>query len=160
MPDETVWEERVIALETQLKDRDALLSDQAEAIVAHAEHSISEDAIVAAARERALDIGAGAVTPAVGALLCVLAKLTGAKAVVEVGHMFDDVNGRICPYPGKGFGNRIGVGIYEVGIVVGDRPVCGRDGGFAGVGAGCGHVFQSFWVASCSSQAPLASTLR
>lgn len=58
---------------------------QAEAIVTHAEHSISEDSIVAAARERAVDIGAGAVTPAVGALLCVLAKLTGAKAVVEVG---------------------------------------------------------------------------
>ena len=57
---------------------------QAEAIVAHAENSISEDAIVAAARERAVDIGAGAVTPAVGALLCVLAKLTRAKAVVEV----------------------------------------------------------------------------
>lgn len=35
----------------------------AEAIVAHAENSISEDAIVAAARERAVDIGAGAVTP-------------------------------------------------------------------------------------------------
>jgi len=57
----------------------------AEAIVTHAEHSISEDAIVAAARDRAVDIGAGAVTPAVGALLCVLAKLTNAKAVVEVG---------------------------------------------------------------------------
>ncbi|TRW79315.1 O-methyltransferase [Mycolicibacterium sp. 018/SC-01/001] len=57
----------------------------AEAIVSHAEHSISEDAIVAAARERAVDIGAGAITPAVGALLCVLAKLTRAKAVVEVG---------------------------------------------------------------------------
>ena len=56
-----------------------------EAIVAHAEQSISEDAIVAAARERAVDIGAGAVTPAVGALLSVLAKLTGAKSVVEVG---------------------------------------------------------------------------
>jgi predicted O-methyltransferase YrrM len=56
-----------------------------ESIVSHAEGSISEDAIVAAARERAVDIGAGAVTPAVGALLCVLAKLTGAKAVVEVG---------------------------------------------------------------------------
>ncbi|MDQ2638819.1 MAG: methyltransferase, partial [Actinomycetota bacterium] len=53
---------------------------RAESIVAHAEQSISEDAIVAAARERADDIGAGAVTPAVGALLCVLAKLTGAKA--------------------------------------------------------------------------------
>ena len=58
---------------------------RAESIVRHAERSISEDAIVAAARERAVDIGAGAVTPAVGALLCVLAKLTGAKAVVEVG---------------------------------------------------------------------------
>ena len=58
---------------------------RAESIVAHAERSISEDAIVAAARERAVDIGAGAVTPAVGALLSVLAKLTGAKAVVEVG---------------------------------------------------------------------------
>jgi predicted O-methyltransferase YrrM len=56
-----------------------------ESIVTHAEGSISEDAIVAGARERAIDIGAGAVTPAVGALLCVLAKLTGAKAVVEVG---------------------------------------------------------------------------
>ena len=58
---------------------------RAESIVTHAEQSISEDAIVAAARERAVDIGAGAVTPAVGALLSVLAKLTGAKAVVEVG---------------------------------------------------------------------------
>lgn len=56
-----------------------------ESIVTHAEQSISEDAIVTAARERAVDIGAGAVTPAVGALLCVLAKLTGAKAVVEIG---------------------------------------------------------------------------
>ena len=58
---------------------------RAESLVTHAEGSISEDAIVAAARERAVDIGAGAVTPAVGALLCVLAKVTGAKAVVEVG---------------------------------------------------------------------------
>ena len=58
---------------------------RAEAIVAHAEQSISEDAITAAARERADDSGAGAVTPAVGALLSVLAKVAGAKAVVEVG---------------------------------------------------------------------------
>lgn len=57
----------------------------AEAISAHAEKSISEDAIVAAARDRAVEIGAGAVTPAVGALLSVLAKLSGGKAVVEVG---------------------------------------------------------------------------
>ena len=58
---------------------------RAEAIVTHAEQSISEDAITYAARERAVDSGAGAVTPAVGALLSVLAKLAGAKAVVEVG---------------------------------------------------------------------------
>ena len=58
---------------------------RADSIVKHAEQSISEDAIVAAARDRAVEIGAGAVTPAVGALLSVLAKLTRAKAVVEVG---------------------------------------------------------------------------
>ena len=54
-------------------------------MVTYAEGSISEDQIVAAARERAVDAGAGAVTPAVGALLGVLARLTGGKAVVEVG---------------------------------------------------------------------------
>ena len=58
---------------------------RAERILAHAEGSISEDDIVAAARERAIDAGAGAVTPAVGALLSVLARLGGGKAVVEVG---------------------------------------------------------------------------
>lgn len=58
---------------------------RADAIVAHAENSISEDALTAAARERADDSGAGAVTPAVGALLSVLAKVAKAKAVVEVG---------------------------------------------------------------------------
>ena len=58
---------------------------RAESVVNHAENSISEDAIVAAARDRAVETGAGAVTPAVGALLSVLAKLSGAKTVVEVG---------------------------------------------------------------------------
>lgn len=58
---------------------------RAERILAHAEGSISEDTIVAAARERAVDAGAGAVSPAVGALLSVLARLSGGKAVVEVG---------------------------------------------------------------------------
>jgi predicted O-methyltransferase YrrM len=56
-----------------------------EAMITHAEESISEDQIVAAARERAVDAGAGAVTPAVGALLSLLARLTGGKAVAEVG---------------------------------------------------------------------------
>ncbi len=58
---------------------------RAECLSAHAEESISEDAILAAARDRAADIGAGAVTPAVGALLSLLAKLSGGRAVVEVG---------------------------------------------------------------------------
>src|SRR6478735_5043692 len=56
-----------------------------ESIVTHAEGSISEDAILAAARERAVDIGAGAVSPAVGALLSLLTRLSGGKAVAEVG---------------------------------------------------------------------------
>lgn len=59
--------------------------NRAEAVVAHAEGSITEDAVLAAARERAEDIGAGAVTPAVGALLSLLTRLSGGKAVVEVG---------------------------------------------------------------------------
>jgi predicted O-methyltransferase YrrM len=54
-------------------------------MLTHAEESITEDQIVAAARERAVDAGAGAVTPAVGALLSVLARLSGGKAVAEVG---------------------------------------------------------------------------
>jgi predicted O-methyltransferase YrrM len=58
---------------------------RAESLSAHAEGSISEDAVLAAARERAIEIGAGAVTPAVGALLSLLAKLSGGKAVAEVG---------------------------------------------------------------------------
>ncbi|OBI49121.1 O-methyltransferase [Mycobacterium sp. E796] len=58
---------------------------RAESLSAHAEASISEDALLAAARERAEEIGAGAVTPAVGALLSLLTKLSGGKAVAEVG---------------------------------------------------------------------------
>lgn len=54
-------------------------------MLGHAESSISEDAIVSAARERAIEAGAGAVSPAAGALLSVLARLSGGKAVVEVG---------------------------------------------------------------------------
>ena len=57
----------------------------AEAIVQHAERSITEEPITAAARERAEESGAGPITPAVGALLSVLAKIASAKAVVEVG---------------------------------------------------------------------------
>ncbi|HXL62182.1 MAG TPA: methyltransferase, partial [Mycobacterium sp.] len=62
-----------------------MVGSEREAMLGHAEGSISEDQIVAAARERAVDAGAGAVTPAVGALLSVLARLSGARAVAEVG---------------------------------------------------------------------------
>ena len=51
----------------------------------HAEASISEDEIVSAARERTVGRRGGAVTPAVGALLSLLARLSGGRAVVEVG---------------------------------------------------------------------------
>lgn len=60
-------------------------ASRAESLYAHAEASISEDALLVAARERAVEIGAGAVTPAVGALLSMLTKLSGGKAVAEVG---------------------------------------------------------------------------
>ena len=60
-------------------------SNRAEAMLTHAEGSISEDAVLAAARERSVDTGSGAVTPAVGALLSMLARLSGGKALVEVG---------------------------------------------------------------------------
>lgn len=63
----------------------AVTISRAESLLAHAEGSISEDAVLAAARDRATEIGAGAVTPAVGALLSLLAKLSGGKSVVEVG---------------------------------------------------------------------------
>ncbi len=54
-------------------------------MLAHAESSISEDSVLSAARERSEDTGSGAVTPAVGALLSLLARLSGGKSVVEVG---------------------------------------------------------------------------
>ncbi|MBU3750436.1 MAG: O-methyltransferase [Mycobacterium sp.] len=60
-------------------------ASRAERVLAHAEGSISEDEIVAAARERAVDTGAGAITPAAGALLGLLSRLSGGRAVVEVG---------------------------------------------------------------------------
>ncbi|MBS9535163.1 O-methyltransferase [Mycobacterium sp. M1] len=58
---------------------------RADALLAHAEGSMSEDAVLAAARDRAGEIGVGSITAAVGALLSLLTKLSGGKAVVEVG---------------------------------------------------------------------------
>jgi len=60
-------------------------ASRAERVLTHAEGSISEDEIVAAARERAVDAGAGAISPAAGALLGLLTRLSGGRAVVEVG---------------------------------------------------------------------------
>ncbi len=74
---------RVMASTDETQGQEA--PSRADSMSAHAEGSISEDVILASARERAVDIGAGAVTPAVGALLSLLAKLSGGKAVAEVG---------------------------------------------------------------------------
>nr|WP_308214150.1 class I SAM-dependent methyltransferase [Williamsia deligens] len=46
---------------------------------------MAEDATLLAARERALELGAQAVSPAVGAMLCLLTRLVDARAVVEIG---------------------------------------------------------------------------
>lgn len=58
---------------------------RADALLAHAEASMSEDAVLAAARDRAGEIGVASISAAVGALLALLTKLSGGKAVVEVG---------------------------------------------------------------------------
>jgi len=58
---------------------------RADALLAHAEASMSEDAVLAAARDRAGEIGVASISAAVGALLSLLTKLSGGKAVVEVG---------------------------------------------------------------------------
>jgi|SRR5690625_2423367 len=58
---------------------------RADALLSHAEGSMSEDAVLGAARDRAGEIGVGSISPAVGALLSLLTKLSGGKAVVEVG---------------------------------------------------------------------------
>ena len=79
------WPPSSTLLRMSTTDQSARQPDRAERMLDHAERSISEDEIVAAARERALDTGAGAVTPAVGALLSLLARLSGGRAVVEVG---------------------------------------------------------------------------
>jgi predicted O-methyltransferase YrrM len=53
--------------------------------VAYAESFLPEDAVVLGARERAAELGCVPIGPAGGATLRVLAALTGARAVVEVG---------------------------------------------------------------------------
>lgn len=54
-------------------------------MLSYAEESVVEDEILLAARERAVDLGAAPVPPAVGAVLSMIAQLSGARTVVEVG---------------------------------------------------------------------------
>jgi predicted O-methyltransferase YrrM len=51
----------------------------------YAEEFLGEDDVVLAARERAAQLGTGAVLPGTGAALGVLAAAAGARAVVEIG---------------------------------------------------------------------------
>ncbi|QBJ97790.1 O-methyltransferase [Rhodococcus sp. ABRD24] len=57
----------------------------AERILTHAEDTILEDEVLAAARDSASDLGAAPVPPPVGAALALFAKMLDAKTVVEVG---------------------------------------------------------------------------
>lgn len=51
----------------------------------YAEASVVEDEILQAARERAVDLGAAPIPASVGAVLSMVAQLSGARTVVEVG---------------------------------------------------------------------------
>lgn len=62
-----------------------MTSPDAEVLLDLLEHSVVEDEVLVAARERATDLGARPVTPGVGAVLRFLATTTAARAVVEVG---------------------------------------------------------------------------
>ncbi|MCL2533153.1 MAG: O-methyltransferase [Nocardiaceae bacterium] len=57
----------------------------AERILTHTEDSILEDEILAAARDRATELGATPVPPPVGAALALFTRMLDAKTVVEVG---------------------------------------------------------------------------
>ena len=54
-------------------------------LTAYAESAIAEDDTLRDARARAAELGAPTITPAVGATLCMLARLTDAHSAVEVG---------------------------------------------------------------------------
>lgn len=61
------------------------MATNAEQILSYVEQSVVEDEVLSAARERAEDLGANPVAPAVGAMLSLFAQLVGARTVVEVG---------------------------------------------------------------------------
>jgi predicted O-methyltransferase YrrM len=56
-----------------------------ERTVAYVRDSVTEDAVLAAARERAVDLGASPLPAAAGAMLSIYAQMLGARTVVEVG---------------------------------------------------------------------------
>lgn len=57
----------------------------AERILTHAEGTVHEDEAIGAARETSLDLGISPVSPAVGALIALCARMSGAKTIVEIG---------------------------------------------------------------------------
>lgn len=61
------------------------MQTNAEQVLAHIEGVVLEDEAIVAARERAVDLGAGPVAPTVGAALALFARMLDAKTVVEVG---------------------------------------------------------------------------
>ncbi|MEE2033689.1 O-methyltransferase [Rhodococcus chondri] len=61
------------------------MQTNADRILAHAENVVVEDESLAAARDRALDLGADPVSPSVGAALALFARMLDAKTVVEIG---------------------------------------------------------------------------
>jgi predicted O-methyltransferase YrrM len=61
------------------------VATDAERTLDYVAESVVEDDVLLAARERADDLGAAPVPPAVGAMLSITAQMVGAKTVVEVG---------------------------------------------------------------------------
>lgn len=57
----------------------------AETVRDHVEHAAAEDDVLHAARERSVDLGVVAVSPAAGAALTFLARVLAARTVVEIG---------------------------------------------------------------------------
>ena len=86
----TVWARRALpcgrerALTTRRRGKVSLyrVYTNAERILTHTEDSILEDEILAAARDRATELGATPVPPPVGAALALFTRMLDAKTVV------------------------------------------------------------------------------
>ncbi len=70
---------------TDVSDTPGETSPDPHSLRSYAESAIAEDDALIAARERAQELGASAITPAIGAVLCLLARLVDARSVVEIG---------------------------------------------------------------------------